>query len=125
MPIESLFNRTLEIRRRDPSAPASVDDWNQPAYDADQTLATVPGTLQQLSDREVALLTDAGAQIGDYRAFLAARYVAPDGTSAPTDVQTADRIIDVASAAQYEVRSVIDAAGRGHHLELMLRRVVD
>lgn len=109
-----ILRQRLEIRRAALATPAAVDEWNQPTYAADTTVATVDGQIQPLSDREVATLVDAGAQIGDYKAFMF-----------PSDVRTGDRIRVASTTVDYEVRSVVDAAGIGHHLELLLRRVVD
>lgn len=113
MSIASLYNQDLAIRRSVPVSPAAVDEWNQPTYASDTTTATVRGRINQLTDREVALLSDAGAELGDYRAYMA-----------PGDVRDADRIVD-AAGGQYEVRAVVNPAGANHHLELLLRKVVD
>lgn len=129
MTLSALFDRTLEIRRDALSSPGAVDEWNQPAFDADAVNATVDGLIQPLSIREVALLTDAGAQIGDFRAFLDAYHVAA-GLQVATDVRSSDRLRDTVANAIYEIRSVlptgpIDSTGQPHHYELVLRRVVD
>lgn len=113
MPIDALYNQQLHIRRRALASPSAVDEWNQPTYAADATVATVLGRVHQLSDREVAALSDAGAQIGDFRAYTAV-----------TDVRDSDRVID-AAGVQYEVRGVVNPAGANHHLEILMRRVVD
>lgn len=113
MTIDAVLRQTLEVRRAVLADPAAVDAWNQPAHTADTTVVTVAGQIQPLSMREVAALTDAGAQIGDYKAF-----------TLPADIRASDRIRDAAlPAVVYEIRGLIDAAGIGDHLELVLRRV--
>lgn len=127
-PIDALFGHTLQVRRAAPYSPASVDEWNQPTYEADATVATVRGRIEPMSVTEVALLTDAGAQLGDYR-----------GWCAPADLRISDRIghdetlcpmptaVDLATQT-FEVRAAeTKQAGDGavHHVELLLRRVVD
>lgn len=113
MTIESMFHHSLEVRRAATADPATVDDWNRPTYAADTVIATVPGQVQPLSFQEVAALADAGAVVGDYKAYLR-----------PTDVLPSDRIRRVDTDEMFEIRAVKDAAGIGHHLELLLHRVV-
>lgn len=109
-----VLRHSLEVLRVSLASPAGVDEWNQPVYTSDAVVATVAAQIQPLSMTEVVALSDAGAQVGDYRAFML-----------PTDVRTSDRIRRVDTDETFEVRSVIDAAGVGHHLELLLHRVVD
>lgn len=120
-------NRRLAILRAFLADPPAVDDWNQPVYDADVAIATVDGSLQPLSLREVASLTDAGAQVGDYSALVETHYVKPDGTQGTTDLTTADRVRDDTTGSGspiYQVKSVL-ASARGRHLDVLLRRVVN
>ena len=85
----------------------------QPVY-AWATLATVNGSIQPKTAREVALESQGGATITDTKIYLE-----------PTDVLAADRIRLAAdtSGPYYEITGVRDAAGRGHHLELDARLV--
>lgn len=110
----ALLSQSLQVLRSAPQDPAAVDDWNQPLHDADAVVTTVAGQIQPLTLEEVTALSDAGATAGDYRAF-----------TPPADIRASDRIRRVDTDETFEIRSVIDAAGVGHHLELLLRRVVD
>jgi hypothetical protein len=92
-----------------PGAPA-VDDMSQPVL-APITVATVPGLVQPRSAREVAQAGEAGAAVGEHVGYLR-----------PLAGLTTRDWIEV-SGARYDIVSVSDAAGRGHHLELGLRRV--
>lgn len=77
MPIRSRLIHTLQIER---STPGAVDGYGQPV----QTwapISTVPGLILPKSARELALASQAGAQIGDYDVYME-----------PTDVSAADRI---------------------------------
>lgn len=130
MSLARALKQRLDILRASVVSPATMDDWNQPGENADAIAATLDGAILPLSIREVALLTDAGAQIGDFRGFLDGYHVAGDGTQAATDVLSSDRVRDVTSGAIFEVRSVLpmglpDSAGQPGHYELMLRRVID
>lgn len=111
--IGHLFRQQLEVRRGSPASPATVDAWNQPTYTADTTTLTVAGQIQPLNDREVAALTDAGAQIGDFKAY-----------TLPADIRDGDRIRDE-DGRTFEVRSSLDEAGVEHHRRLLLRLVTD
>jgi hypothetical protein len=113
-PIEVMFRQTLDVKRRALNSPAAVEDWNQPTYDADATVATLAGSVQPLTIREAALLSDAGAQVGDYHAFTPI-----------ADIRLSDRLRDTTSGQVFEVRHIRDAAGANHHLELLLSRVID
>lgn len=109
--IDRYFNQTLTVRRASPASPSSVDEWNIPALAADVTVLTLPGRIRQLGDREVTLLTDAGVQVGDFRAY-----------TRPADIRDSDRIVD-ADGVQYEIRSRVMPGGVADHLELLLRKV--
>lgn len=108
MSFDSLLVHELVIRRQAPSG--GVDGWGQPVSAA-VTVATVPGLVQQRSADEVALVSQAGAVIGQHRAFLR-----------PLEGLGTDCWVEVAGE-RYDVLAIADAGGRGHHLELDLRRV--
>lgn len=111
--IDRLYNQQLQVRRAALASPAAVDEWNQPTYAADATVATVRGRVHQLTDREVATLSDAGAELGDFRAYTEI-----------ADIRDSDRVID-AGGVQYEVRGVVNPAGANHHLEILMTKVTD
>ena len=91
----------------------SLDDYFQPVSAA-TTVATVPGLIQPRSAREVALASQAGAVIGEHVAYL--RPLA--GLSTGDWVEAAEM-----PGARYDVLSIHDAGGQGHHFELDLRMV--
>jgi hypothetical protein len=108
MGIESRYLHTLVIRRDIPRG--TLDDYSQPVT-APATLATVKGLIQPRSAREVALASQAGAAIGEHVGYLAplaglttACWIEKDGI-------------------RYDLVSIADAGGLGHHLEVGLRVV--
>ena len=86
------------------------DEYGQPTS-AEVTVATVKGLIQPRRAREVALASQAGAAIGEHVAYLR-----------PLSGLTTANWIE-AGGVRYDIVSVGDAAGQGHHLELGLRRV--
>lgn len=103
MPIASRFRQSLRIER--PTS-GSLDAYHQPTRTY-STLATVPGLIQPLSAKEIALLSQAGPVVSQHRGYIT-----------PRDITTADRI--VADDRTYEITGIADAGGVGHHLELAL-----
>lgn len=95
----------------------ALDDYGQPVRQY-ETLAHVRGLVQPRSAREqaareVALVSQAGAAISDHTIFLL-----------PTDLTTADRIrYDPDDGRSYEVMSIRDGGGQGHHLEVGARLI--
>ncbi|HEY5275075.1 MAG TPA: head-tail adaptor protein [Coriobacteriia bacterium] len=89
------------------AATGSTDDYGQPIMAA-TTVATVPGLIQPRSAREVALASQAGAAIGTHVGYM--RPLA--------GLTTRDWIEH--DGQRYDIVSVPDAAGLGHHLELGL-----
>jgi hypothetical protein len=94
---------------------ADVDDYGQP-LPGTPTYRTVRAAIQPKKAEEIALTTQAGAVVSDHRIYLL-----------PISITTAAAIIHDAQDcpmrhdlpdARYEVTSVPDAAGLGHHLEL-------
>jgi hypothetical protein len=99
-----------QVREVDDAGTPALDDYGQPVA-SPVTVATVPGLIQPRRAREVELASQAGAAIGEHVGYMAP--LAGLGT---------DCWIEVAGV-RYDVLSMPDAAGLGHHLELGLRRV--
>lgn len=108
MSFDSLLVHELVVRRQ--SATGALDEWGQPVSTV-VTVATVPGLVQPRSAEEVALASQAGAVIGQHRAFLR-----------PLDGLGTDCWIEY-GGERYDVLSIADAGGRGHHVEIDLQRV--
>lgn len=108
MSIESRFLHTLAVKALVPTG--ALDEWGSPVT-AEATVATVPGLVQPRSAREVAALSQAGPVVSDHVAYLS-----------PLASLTTGCWIEV-DGHRYDVLSVADAAGLGHHLEAALRRV--
>ena len=108
MPIESRFLHTLVVKRN--AATGTFDDYGQPVMGA-TTVATVPGLIQPRRAREVALASQEGVVLGDL-----AGYIAPLAGLTTHDWVEMDGI-------RYDILSIADAGGVGHHFELGLRRV--
>jgi hypothetical protein len=98
------------VREVDDEGAVEVDDYGQPVF-APTTVATVPGLIQPRSAREVFLSTSAGAAIGDHLAYMR-----------PLAALTTDCWIE-RDGIRYDVVSIADAAGIGHHFEIGLRRI--
>jgi hypothetical protein len=99
-----------QVRELDDAGGPVLDDYGQPVM-AVTTVATVAGLIQPRSAREVAQAGEAGAAVGEHVGYLR-----------PLAGLTTRDWIEVAGA-RYDITSVSDAAGLGHHLELGLRRV--
>jgi hypothetical protein len=93
---------------------AQFDEYGQPIV-AWVQLATVKGSVQPKSGTEVVNQLQSGATVINAIVYLL-----------PTDVLPADRVrrADQANGPWYELLTVRDAAGRGHHLECDARLVV-
>lgn len=93
-----------------------LDDYGQPTTATDTLATDVRAGIQPKNAREVAALSQAGAAVSSHTIYLL-----------PIDVSTADVIVhdpgncpmrtDLPSQT-YEVDTVPDAAGAGHHLEI-------
>lgn len=111
MSFDALLNRQLTVKRMAPSG--SVDDWGNPVAGEVTIASGVPGALQQRTAREMALASQAGIDIGDWVGFM--RPLA--------GIDSGCWIEDEGSQRYDIVGTPVDAGGRGHHLELGLRRV--
>jgi hypothetical protein len=115
------FVHTLSIERPygsdglDVDTDVDLDDYGQPVRSFTE-LAEVPGLIQPRTAREQALVSQAGAAVGDHVIFMARQ-----------DLTTADRIRDVTESASgplYQVVGVRDFNFGGlAHLEVDAKRV--
>ncbi len=108
MSIQSRYRHTLVVKRN--AATGAFDDYGQPVV-AETTLATVKGLIQPRTAKEIALTSQAGSVIGQHVGYM------DPLTGLGTDCWIEH------DGARYDVLSMPDAAGLGHHLELALQRV--
>lgn len=108
MSFDTRLRHTLVVKRA--TADGTVDDYGQPVTTV-TTAATVKGLVQPRSAREVALASQAGAAVSQHVGYL--RPLA--------GLTTADWL--EVDGIRYDVLTIADAGGLGHHLELGLRRV--
>lgn len=99
-----------QVREVDDAGTPELDDYGQPVR-AETTLAAVPGLIQPRSAREVAESASAGVAIGDHVAYLR-----------PLAGLATDCWIE-RDGIRYDVVTIADTGGVGHHLEIGLRRV--
>jgi hypothetical protein len=99
-----------QVREVDDAGTYSVDEYGQPVM-TPVTVATVPGLMQPRSAREAAAANQAGVAVGDHVGYLR-----------PVDGLATDCWVEV-GGFRYDVVTIADAAGLGHHLELGTRRV--
>ena len=109
-PLQAAHDTGDQVREVDDAGTAAVDDYGQPVT-AETTIATVPGLVQPRAAREVALASQAGASIGDHLAYMD-----------PLASLTTACWIEV-GGIRYDIVSIADAAGLGHHYEVGCRRV--
>lgn len=118
MAFGSRLTHSVAVVRR--SNGATYDDYNHPVQN-EAVLATVKAAIQPASAREQALQSQAGAVVADATIYLF-----------PTDLTTADALVHSATdcpvsadlpTSRFEVVSIQNAAGLGHHLEVLARRV--
>jgi hypothetical protein len=98
------------VREVDDSGTPTVDDYGQPDV-SPVTFATVPGLVQPRRAREVALASQAGVVLGEHIGYL----------DPLAGLKTSDWI--EVGGIRYDILSIADAGGVGHHLELGLKQV--
>jgi len=108
MSFDDRLLHTLVVKRM--VATAAVDDYGQ-TIPREMTVATVRGLIQPRSARELALTSQAGAVIGEHVGYL--RPLAGLGTDCWIEM----------GGVRFDILSMPDAAGQGHHLELALKAV--
>ena len=108
MSFDDRLRHQLVVKRM--VATGTLDDYGQPVA-VEATIATVPGLVQPRRAREVALASQAGAVIGEHVGYV--RAIAGLDTDCWLEV----------GGVRYDLLSMPDAGGVGHHLELDLRRV--
>ena len=115
MSFASLLDHRVYIERDVALGPD--DEWGQPTTTTEVS-GPIAASIQPKRVREVALISQGGASIGEYTLFVLPRRIAtsdaiihdsamcgkPDGQDYPT--------------LRFEVTGVRNAAGRGHHLEV-------
>lgn len=105
MSIGSRYRHTVIVKRA--AATGTLDEYGQPVT-AEATVATVAGLVQPRSAREVALASQAGAAIGSHVLY-----------TAPLADLATDCWVELAGR-RYDIVSIADAGGVGHHLEVGL-----
>lgn len=108
MSFDSLLIHDLVIKRM--AATGAYTERQQPVT-AEAAVASVRGLIQPKTADEMALASQAGVPVGDHVGFL--RPLAGLGQECWIERGT----------TRYDIVGIRDAAGRGHHLELDLRRV--
>ncbi len=109
-PLTASHDAGDQVREVDDAGTPELDEYGQPVA-SETTVATVAGLIQPRSAREIAQSGSAGVAIGDHVGYL--RLLAGLGTDCWVE----------RDGIRYDVLSVADAGGIGHHLELGLRRV--
>lgn len=111
MSFDSLLRHEVVIWRR-LGDPSDLDERGQPI-----TTPTATDVwrcrITPLSEREVALLSQSGAVVADHRVF-----------GRPVELSTSDFLVpDPDDGRRFEVMTIRDAAGHGHHIEVTARLV--
>ena len=109
-PLQLVHDSGDVVREVDDAGAETLDDYGQPVT-AETTLATVAGLIQPRRAHEVELASQAGAVIGSHVGYM--RPLANLGTDCWIEY----------GGVRYDILSMPDAAGLGHHLELDLRAV--
>jgi len=99
-----------QVREVDGAGTATLDEYGQPVT-AETTVATVRGLIQPRRAREVALASQAGVVLGEHCGYMDP--LAGLGTDCWLELD----------GVRYDILSMPDAGGVGHHLELGLQRV--
>ena len=108
MSFDSRLIHSLVIKRM--AASGTFDAYGQPVT-AEVTVATVKGLIQPRRAREVALASQAGVVLGEHTGYL--RPLAGLDTSCWIEHD----------GVRFDILSMPDAGGVGHHLELGLQRL--
>lgn len=111
MSIQRMYRHTLVIKRNTPTAVPPLEDEYGKQIMVESTFATVPGLIQPRRAREVAMANQGGAVIGTHVGYL----------DVLAGLTTRDWMI--ANGIRYDIRSIEDAGGQGHHYELDLQQV--
>ena len=99
-----------QVRELDDAGAVVLDDYGQPVY-VPAVLATVDGRIRPISAREVPLVSQAGAVVSTYI-----------GDLYPVTGLTTACWIEM-GGERYDINSMPDAAGAGHHLMLGLTKL--
>jgi hypothetical protein len=96
----------------DQDSAVDVDEYGQPIAHFDLDFATVKGLIQPKTDRELALASQAGADVGDHTIYMARR-----------DIRTSDRL-RAADGSVYQIAGIRDHNFGGlAHLAIDARRI--
>jgi hypothetical protein len=109
-PLQASHDAGDQARQVDDAGSVSVDEYGQPVV-GETTVATIRGLIQPRSAKEVQFSTGAGPVIGNHVLYC--------GLVAGL---TTDCWIDFGTR-KFEVLSIADAAGLGHHLEVALQEI--
>lgn len=108
MSFTSLLRHRVAIARRTDAGAPTYDELGHPVTTL-ETMATVPCRIQPLNTKEIALLSQAGAVVGDHRIYMVAG----------TDVNEGDQLVaQPADGRTFEVTKIDDMGGEGRFLEL-------
>lgn len=113
MSFDSLLRHTAQVWRA-----VAVLDGGERTYDTlgqpitePELQATIKCQVTPATAREIEAYHQAGAAVSTHRIFMR-----------PTDLRTADWL--VIDGQRYDVNTINDAAGRGHHYEVLATLVV-
>lgn len=114
MSFRSLLRHQVRIVRQ-----VAVLSGGDPTYDelgqpitAPSTVSTWPCRIQPRTAREVAQLSQAGAVVADHIIY-----------GEPTDLEEGDRLEETTTDRVFQVESIADGGGSGHHYEVVARRI--
>jgi hypothetical protein len=105
---DSRLIHTLVVKRM--AATGALDEFGQPVT-AEVTVATVKGLIKPRRAREVALASQAGVVLGEHTGYIRPLSGLDTGCWIEHD------------SVRFDILSMPDAGGVGHHLELGLKRV--
>jgi hypothetical protein len=108
MSIASRYLHTLVVKRN--AATGATDEYGQPVT-SETTVAAVMGLVQPRRAREVEAASQGGAVVADFVGYC----------DPLPGLTTADWI--EVGGVRYDILSIADAGGVGHHYELALRQV--